>query len=450
LSASAPGSPLKSSLGTLHLWGLAVGLVISGEYFGWSYGWGRAGTLGFLVTTGVVALFYVTLTLALSELGAALPSAGGTFLFAERAFGSRWGLAAGMASVVELVFAPPAIALSIGAYLSVQFGWISDFWAALLAYVVFMGLSIRGVRIAATFELWITLLAVFELLVFVAVMAPAFEWEAFSASGFSGSSELTWSALPGIVEAAPFAIWFFLGIEGTTLLAEEVRSPARSLPRALLLGIGTLLILALLVMFAAGGVGDIAGLSDRNDPLPEAMSRVVGKSSGWLHMLVWIGLFGLIASFHGIILAYSRQIFALARAGYLPRALGYVHPKRQTPHFATLAGGALGMLAIASDWVFPNPTTPLAARLVTLSVLGALTLYVLSLASLFALRVREPDLARPFLVPGYPWLPAISLLLGLGLLGVIVVSEPTLGAGFFVFLLLFAFRPGRRRAAKAA
>jgi ethanolamine permease len=76
--------------------------------------------------------------------------------------------------------------------------------------------------------------------------------------------------------------------------------------------------LAMGVMFFAGGVGDWRTLSNINDPLPQAMKTVVGESSGWLHMLVWIGLFGLVASFHGIILGYSRQFFALARAGYLP------------------------------------------------------------------------------------------------------------------------------------
>ena len=76
---------------------------------------------------------------------------------------------------------------------------------------------------------------------------------------------------------------------------------------------------------------------------------IVGESSGWLHMLVWLGLFGLIASFHGIILGYSRQIFALARAGYLPAVLARVHPRFRTPHLAILAGGVVGIAAIFSD-----------------------------------------------------------------------------------------------------
>jgi ethanolamine permease len=77
-------------------------------------------------------------------------------------------------------------------------------------------------------------------------------------------------------------------------------------------------VLAIGVMVFAGGVGDWRALANINDPLPQAMKTVVGNSSGWLHMLVWLGLFGLVASFHGIIMGYSRQIYSLARAGYLP------------------------------------------------------------------------------------------------------------------------------------
>ena len=80
---------LKPTLGTLHLWGIAVGLVISGEYFGWSYGWGSAGTLGFLVTTLLVAAMYTCFIFSFTELTTAIPHAGGPFAYSRRAFGPR-------------------------------------------------------------------------------------------------------------------------------------------------------------------------------------------------------------------------------------------------------------------------------------------------------------------------------------------------------------------------
>lgn len=131
--------------------------------------------------------------------------------------------------------------------------------------------------------------------------------------------------------AIPFAIWFFLAIEGASMAAEEAKDPQRTIPRALGGGILTLTVLAIGVMVFAGGVGDWRALSNINDPLPQAMKTVVGNGSGWLHMLVWLGLFGLVASFHGIIMGYSRQIYSLARAGYLPAGLASLNRRTRHP-----------------------------------------------------------------------------------------------------------------------
>ncbi|MGK9536988.1 ethanolamine permease, partial [Salmonella enterica subsp. enterica] len=89
------------------------------------------------------------------------------------------GFVAGFATLVEFVFAPPAIAMAIGAYLNVQFPSIEPKWVAVGAYIVFMVLNILGVSIAATFELLVTLLAIFELLVFMGVVAPGFQMSNF-------------------------------------------------------------------------------------------------------------------------------------------------------------------------------------------------------------------------------------------------------------------------------
>src|SRR6185437_5082066 len=135
----------------------------------------------------------------------------------------------------------------------------------------------------------------------------------------------------------------------TAMAAEEAKEPKRTIPRAYIGGILTLVALALGVMIFAGGVGDWRALANINDPLPQAMKMVVGARSGWMHLLVWIGLLGLIASFHGIIMGYSRQIFALARAGLLPETLAVIHPRWRTPWLAILSGGVVGIAAIFSD-----------------------------------------------------------------------------------------------------
>ncbi len=264
--------------------------MISGEYFGWSYGWGTAGTLGFLVTALMVATMYTCFIFSFTELTTAIPHAGGPFAYSRRAFGEKGGLIAGIATLIEFVFAPPAIAMAIGAYLNVQYPGLDPKIAAVGAYFVFMTLNILGVSIAATFELVVTVLAVAELLVFMGVVAPGFSFSNFVLNGWSGANEFTLGSIPGIFAAIPFAIWFFLAIEGAAMAAEEAKDPKRTIPRAYVSGILTLVFLAIGVMVMAGGVGDWRQLSNINDPLPQAMKAVVGNNSSWMHMLVWIGL----------------------------------------------------------------------------------------------------------------------------------------------------------------
>ncbi|WP_263142786.1 ethanolamine permease [Pseudomonas sp. RIT-PI-AD] len=424
---------LKPTLGTLHLWGIAVGLVISGEYFGWSYGWGVAGTLGFLVTTSLVAAMYTCFIFSFTELTTAIPHAGGPFAYSRRAFGEKGGLVAGLATLIEFVFAPPAIALAIGAYLNVQFPSLDPKHAAVGAYLLFMTLNILGVKLAATFELFVCVLAVAELLVFMGVVAPGFSFSHFVANGWAGSEVLSGAAVSGIFAAIPFAIWFFLAIEGAAMAAEEAKDPRRTIPKAYISGILTLVVLALGVMLFAGGVGDWRELANINDPLPQAMKAVVGDSSGWLHMLVWIGLFGLVASFHGIILGYSRQFFALARAGYLPPGLARLS-RFQTPHRAIIAGGLIGIAAIYSDGLINLGGMSLTAAMITMAVFGAIVMYIMSMLSLFRLRKTEPGLERSFRAPGYPLVPAIALALALVCLVAMAWFNTLIGGGFLVFM----------------
>ncbi|WP_158783356.1 ethanolamine permease [Pantoea sp. BAV 3049] len=443
-------SKLKPTLGTIHLWGIAVGLVISGEYFGWSYGWGVAGTLGFLVTTALIATMYTCFIFSFTELTTAIPHAGGPFAYSRRAFGETGGLIAGMATLIEFVFAPPAIAMAIGAYLNVQYPGLNPKYAAVGAYLVFMTLNILGVKLAAMFELVVTVLAVLELLVFMGVVAPGFSITNFAAHGWSGGEHFGLPAVSGIFAAIPFAIWFFLAIEGAAMAAEEAKDPKRTIPKAYITGILTLVVLAIGVMLMAGGAGDWRKLSDINDPLPQAMKMVVGENSGWMHMLVWIGLFGLIASFHGIILGYSRQFFALSRAGYLPAGLAKLS-RFQTPHRAIIAGGVIGIAAIFSDsWINLQGMT-LTAAMITMAVFGAIVMYLMSMLSLFRLRRTAPEMERTFRAPGYPIVPGIALVLAFVCLIAMLWFNAVIGGLFVAFMvagyLYFLMTKGQRASA---
>lgn len=444
---------LDRTLGTWQLWGIAVGLVISGEYFGWSYGWASAGTMGFLITSAFVAMMYTAFIFSFTELTTSIPHAGGPFEYSRRAYGATGGYVAGFATLVEFVFAPPAIALAIGAYLNVQFPWLDPKIIAVGAYIVFMSLNIIGVKIAATFELVVTIIAIFELLVFVGVVTPGFSMANFTKGGWSGADSFSMAAVPGIFAAIPFAIWFFLAIEGVAMAAEEAKDPKRSIPRAYIGGILTLTALAALVMVFAGGSGDWTKLANINDPLPQAMKMIVGDSSGWLHMLVWLGLFGLIASFHGIIMGYSRQIFALSRAGVLPAFLGKLHSTRHTPWVAILAGGIVGIAAIFSDELIKFGGQTLTANIITMSVLGALTMYILSMMSLFKLRATEPNMPREYLAPGFPWVPRFALVSAIICLVTMLYQNPLVSALYLglmaVGYVYFLSTKDRRTAAEA-
>ncbi|MEY2891956.1 MAG: ethanolamine permease [Pseudomonadota bacterium] len=444
---------LAKSLSTFQLWGIAVGLVISGEYFGWSYGWASAGTLGFLITAGFVALMYGTFIFSFTELTTSIPHAGGPFEYSRRAFGPTGGYIAGFATLMEFVFAPPAIALAIGAYLNVQFPALDPKVAAVGAYLVFMTLNIIGVQIAATFELVVTIIAIVELLVFMGVVAPGFSVANLVKGGWSGQDTFSIASIPGMFAAIPFAIWFFLAIEGVAMAAEEAKDPKRSIPIAYIAGIVTLLALALGVMVFAGGAGDWTKLANINDPLPQAMKLIVGENSGWLHMLVWLGLFGLVASFHGIILGYSRQIYALSRAGFLPAVLGTIHPTRRTPHLAIMAGGVVGIAAIFSDEVIKFNGQTLTANIVTMSVFGAIVMYIMSMASLFKLRRSEPQLERSFRAPLFPWSPGFALVGAVICLITMVYYNPLIAA-LFVGLMavgyLYFLSTAKRRGALLA
>lgn len=368
-------------------------MVISGEYFGWNYGWAVAGTLGFLVATLVVTVLYIAFIFSYTELTTAIPDAGGPFAYAFRAFGPTGGFLAGFATLVDFLMAPPAIAAALGAYAHFLNPALPVLTVAVASYVVFIGINMLGVRESANFSLLITILSVAELLIFIALVAPAYKTENLLAHNES-------FGIGGVFAALPFAIWFYLAIEGVAMVAEEVRDPQKTIPRGYLLSIGTLVVLAIGTMLVCAGAGDWRQLSQIDYPLPETLAVALGRANPWAKIFAGLGLFGLIASFHANTLGYSRQLFALARAGYLPQFLARVNGRFQTPHWSLIVGGLVGLAALFSG------TT---GEIITLSVFGALAMYIISLLSLFRLRRTEPDLARPFRTPFYPTVPLIAL-----------------------------------------
>ena len=415
---AAPPNPghLKKTLGPVALWGLGVGYVISGDYFGWNLGLAAGGSYGLLIAFALMSVMAVSFVFSYTEMACAIPRAGGVFVYATRGLGVTAGFLGGTAQAVEFVFAPPAIAMAIGTYAGHWLPGIDRRHVALAAYVIFTALNAWGVRQAAAFELCVTVLAVGGIVLFACVTLPHFDTANFAAN-----------ALPhgpaGALAAIPFAVWFYLAIEGVANAAEEARHPQRDVAVGFGSAIVTLVLLGSAVLVACVGVGGweravyeahhlaadgqgnivVAATATASDnPLLLAAAQVISPTSGLYHALVGIGLLGFIASFNGIVLIAGRALFDMGRVGFLPHALGQAHPTRGTPVRALAANMAAGVVSI---YFFDT------AGLITMSALGAVTLYVISMVSLFALRRREPDLPRPYRAPLYPLLPAVALVL---------------------------------------
>jgi len=407
---------LKQTLGPITLWGLGVGYVISGEYFGWNLGLPIAGSYGMLAATLVITIMYVGFIFSYTELAVAIPKAGGPFVYATRAFGPKVGFFAGIVQVIELVFAPPAIGMAIAAYVGARFPDIDVRVTAIGAYLVFTALNAWGVKQAAAFELFVTVLAVGEILVFVGIVAPHVSVEAFSRNPLPNG----WT---GAFAALPFAIWFYLAIEGVANVAEEARDPQRSIAIGFGSAMITLVVLANLVFFSAVGVAGWEavvfkpGTTETSDaPLPLALAHVVTPGSAMYTMLLGVGLLGLIASFHGIILAAGRATMALGEAKLAPSFLGKVHPKLHTPVAALVVNMLAGVVAILSGKT---------AEIITLACFGALSMYIVSLLSLFRLRTKEPDLVRPYKALFYPYGAIVALVIAvISLIAMVVYNQP--------------------------
>ena len=209
----------------------------------------------------------------------------------------------------------------------------------------------------------------------------------------------------GVFAAIPFAIWFFLAIEGVANVAEETVNPQRTILMGFGSAIFTLVILCVLTFAGSVGVAGWEAIvykadgSTSDSPLPLALAHIVANNHFLYHLLITVGLFGLIASFHGIILAAGRASFEFGRVRYAPAALERFIPgsgRRSMPCFNML----IGIIALC---------TGKTSEIITISVFGALTLYILSMISLLRLRKKEPGLNRPFKVPFYPASPLIAL-----------------------------------------
>ena len=384
---------LSKSLSPIQLWGIVVGMVISGMYFGWNYALQYTSPLGMIIALTVVTIFYITFMFSYAELSTAIPSAGGAMEFAKRTMGPFSGFITGFAVFLEFLFAVPAIALSIGAYINFIIPTIPAVVAAVIMYVIFVFVNCLGVKTAASVELFITIIAIAGVAIFVGGGVGHIRMtNILTAQPFFGG-------MKGIFSAIPFAIWFYLAAEGGAMAAEEVKNPKRDIPIGFNLGIISLAVMAVLTLLVTTGISSVTKINNVDSPLPTALALVYGAQSFFSKLLSFIGLFGLVASLHGIIIGYSRQAFAMAREGFFPYFLSNTSKKHKTPVWAVILPSLIGLIFVL---------TRATATIIVISCIGAVILYIMSMISFFMLRSKEPNLERPYRVMHHS-LPVIAL-----------------------------------------
>lgn len=388
----------SGAAGWVLLAGLGVAYVISGDFSGWNLGLAEGGWGGLLIAFLLMGLMYVCMTLGLAEMSSTLPTAGAGYGFARRALGPLGGFTTGMAILIEYAMAPAAISTFIAGYVQ-ALGVLPDGTPAwtiyLAAYVVFIGIHIWGVGEALRLMFVITAIAVVALLAFVVGMIghvdPGNLFD-IAPTDAAGASEFIPFGIPGVLGSLVFGIWFFLAVEGVPLAAEESADPRRDMPRGIMTAMGLLVLFGALMLVIVPGTAGAEVMGGSDNPLPEAVRHVYGDSSLLATFVNWAGLAGLVASFFSIIFAYSRQLFALSRAGYLPKWLSLTGT-RKTPFLALLIPGTIGfVLAVASGGN--------GGILLNVAVFGATVSYVLLNLSHIMLRLKEPDLERGYRTPG--------------------------------------------------
>lgn len=439
----------KGAAGWILLAGLGIAYVISGDFSGWNLGLAAGGWGGLLIAFVLMGIMYTCMVFGLAEMSSTLPSAGAGYGFARRAMGPLGGFATGMAVLIEYAVAPAAIATFIGGYIEALglFGMTNSWPVYLVTYIIFIGIHMWGVGEALKLMFGITAIAIVALIVTVFGLIPHFEPSNLFdivPDGSVGSSAFMPFGISGTLAALVFGIWFFLAVEGVPLAAEESQDPKRDMPKGIITAVIFLVFSGAAMLILVPGVAGAEAMSVSGSPLPEALREAYGQNSALANFVNYAGLAGLVASFFSIVYAYSRQLFALSRAGYLPRVLSLTG-SRHTPWVALLVPGTIGFIlaAVIRD----------GDQLINIAVFGATVSYVLLNLSHIVLRIKEPDLPRGYRTPGGIVTTSIALVLAvIALIATFVVDILAAGitAGVFVLALAYFWFYSRHRLVASA
>jgi ethanolamine permease len=408
---------LKRHAGVWGLWGLGVGAVISGEYYGWNFGLGTGGFGGLLIAAALMAVMYYGLVYSIAEMSPALPHTGGAYSFARSAMGPWGGFLTGLAENMEYVITPAVVVGAIGLLMQEivagLFNVTGDpWWNSLpvwwaIFYVIFVGINIIGIEATMRFTVTITVLSIAVLVFFflAAIFSGKLDFNLWTNIPKGGGEPIPGGGGPwlpfgisGIFKSLPFAIWFFLAIEEVPLAAEESLDPRRDVPKGSVWAMHTLLIAAILTLVfntALPGGAELYGQS--GFPLLDGLYAIFGRDSA-TELLGLLFVIGLVASFFTIIFAYGRNTYSLSRAGYFPKFLSRTHGQRKTPHVALIAGAVVGYAVAVLVYILQQNDlgTQIVAALLNMAVFAAVISYIMQMTSFVLLRRKMPNIARPY------------------------------------------------------
>jgi basic amino acid/polyamine antiporter, APA family len=436
-----PDGRLPRRLGTWSTAAVTVGIMIGSGIFrvpaavAAQTGSAQAMLLTWVVG-GVVAMCGA---LALAEVAALFPSAGGMYVYLREAYGPLTAFLFGWLSLVIIPTGAGAIALVFAEYLgrlvppaAAHVHVVATVLIALLAAAQY-----RSVRFGAAIQNVSTVTKVAAIL---SMTAAAFLLGPPGTGAWAEGSPLTGAGWSGFGLGVVTVLWAYNGWQDVTSLSGEVRDPGRAMPRALVGG--TLAVVAIYLAVNAAYLRVLPMSAMIGSPLvaADAAVRIVGPAgSAFIAALVCVSTFGCL---NAVLMAIPRVFWAMADDGLFFRSVAAVHPRYRTPHAAIVA---MALLAIVY-MIFRT-----FEQLIEAFILASLPFWALSVGSVFVLRRTRPDLPRVYRTPGYPFVPLLFLVAMLALVANSLHEHPeatltSVGAVGAGVPLYYAWRFAGRRA----
>ncbi|RLN98875.1 hypothetical protein BBJ28_00014493 [Nothophytophthora sp. Chile5] len=377
-----------------QLWALGIGAVISGEYYGWQSSL-VAGFNGMLIVLSMMTVLYVMLAFSLAELSSTIPAGGGPYIFALHSIGPRAAFFSGLAETLKVIAVNSSTFYTIYSYLQALFN-VDEKYAPLFFVAfgfIFGSLNIFGVQASFRMQACSTTLCVILLLIMFFSAIPHVDYNRWVVQ-----EDWKYTDLSSAIEAIPYAMWFYLGIEELPLASDETIEPEKNIPRGLFMCIVTLVILSFgTATFSSLISPGAAAMADVSAPLVTSFQTIFGNGATTT-FFKWMTVIALCSSPNSYVYFMGQLLFAIAKDGYYPKFLAYEHPTRGTAVGALLFG-TISCVMIAVVLHYAIGDDDLGSVLINLTLLGALISYIFQLLSFVFLRYRQPDRPRPYRSP---------------------------------------------------